>query len=432
MENPNQTVASRPDSESRNNFQAWKRAVGLPQQFPRLEPLSDEELDPTRKFYVGWMHQGVVEEILDRASAPLVAVLVTKGHGCSTLAQYVFKEIAADCVRRRLIPVRLSLDKIRYEDQSDDDPAHDDQSETGDATRPGLLQLIEDTMRRDIVRSMVLHPWDRVLGVRPYAGLIGAAATSQGRGPSDITHVLARIEAQQADLKALVQKAEPNWKAIHDLSPTLSLPIDKLLATLSRSYGVRISLQLDLSSTRYRRQEEREVPVQSPGAKKTKVKKNVDVYTGVYHRTIRDLIGAMKVLHEQESSMDIIPAVLNELYFVSKEGYVTLTESWDREYDEIVYPPYGPADVFAILSYHYQQQDVRGFIRSESLAAVVDSEILKAEVDSRRALTTIVQSFEAKLRGRMSNWQQAAYHIKSNDLEERVSQLEQSLRDNQL
>jgi transcriptional regulator with XRE-family HTH domain len=40
-------------STKRYTFQQWKRAVGLPSDFPKLHSLNDEELDPAQKLYTG-------------------------------------------------------------------------------------------------------------------------------------------------------------------------------------------------------------------------------------------------------------------------------------------------------------------------------------------------------------------------------------------
>src|SRR3972149_885489 len=94
------------------NFVRWKKAVGLPDRFPELLPLDDEELDFAMKFYAGPNHEGKIDEILKRANAHLVFVEVSKGHGCTTLSRYVSKTLRREALMRRQIPIRLALDEV--------------------------------------------------------------------------------------------------------------------------------------------------------------------------------------------------------------------------------------------------------------------------------------------------------------------------------
>src|SRR6266542_4058622 len=86
------------DGERRENFNRWKLAVRVPEAFPALEPLSDEELDYEKKFYAGPDHDKNINEILLRARAPRTRVIVARGHGCTTLSRFVFKRVREKAV----------------------------------------------------------------------------------------------------------------------------------------------------------------------------------------------------------------------------------------------------------------------------------------------------------------------------------------------
>lgn len=394
-------------------FERWKRAVGLPPRFPMLAPLTDE-LDPTKKFYIGLLQQDLIVEILDRASSPLVAVLVNKGHGCSTLARYIFNEISRNCVRHRLIPVHLSLEEIEAalptSDTNPDEPARRQRS-----VRHNLLPVIEETMRRGIVRSLVLHPWDRVLGTRKYAGLLGAVAPSPltssartidaydtaGMSRTVPASVLSQVDNHRLALR-LILGPDPDWKVIRKIAPTLALPINDLVATLSINYGLRVSLQLDLSSGKHKK-------VRSCG------EGIADEYTDAYYQFILDITKAIKILHEKTGSTYDLLGTWNELYFVSPEGFEMLTSSgygWSRPYHQIDYPWYRAADVFSILAHHYQPHGSLGPSQAGVLASVLDSGLLHPLVSPEASLTTTVRCLADELQNSMTTWEETSFHLK--------------------
>ncbi len=353
-------------STSRYIFQQWKKAVGLPLDFPTLRPLADTELDLAQKFYAGFAHQARIEEILDRAAAPLAVVLVNRGHGCTTLSRYVFQETRKTSIRTRLIPIRLTLDDMYTERQP--------------------LQALEKAMRRGIVERLIWQSWDRVLDPGAYAALLGAVGLI---GVSFEEHLI------QLDAALRGTNGSPNWDEVKCLAPRLAAPIDTLLADLSQLHSIQVSLQMDLSSS---------VAYKNPNT---------------YEEMLAGVQKTLKQLHERDSRKHIptFPAVLNELYFVSPQGYKTLNFTLQRPYtiieDPIEYPSYRQVDMFAILSYHYPPQGQNGIPRSEVLASVVDPSLLDGLVRPGMPLVESVRLFEERLLAQMSGWETVTYQLKS-------------------
>jgi transcriptional regulator with XRE-family HTH domain len=357
-------------------FRQWKKAFGLPEYFPRLRPLSEDELEPDKTFYNRPEQDRLIEEIGDRASAPLVAVLISRGHGCSTLCSYIHKKTRRESVRRRLIPVQFNLDELNIDAKiaTDRSPA-----------RP--LGILEETMRREIVRCLVDDPWERVLGNRPYAALIGAggfAYTSAG----EFDYI--RVQEHLRMLRAAVGEAGevPNWDEVRHLSDKLALGIDSLLAELSQTYQIRISLQVDMSSKVLYEDEDK------------------------YEVMALTLARAMKALYERDARQPpTLPAVLNEMYLLSPEAYELLNATWARSYEVVEFPWYRQVDVFAILSYHYAPRTKSGVQRSNALSAVIDSALLEGIVGSGVPLMETIKLFEQRLLKLMTRWEDIRHHL---------------------
>lgn len=169
----------------------WKHTVGLPENFPRLNPLTDQELDPESKLYIGPMHEEVVEEIFDKVSGPSNVMFVKPGHGCTTLFRYVFNSLQQECVRRRLIPVRLAIEDKPPLDTLDYD-------------------FIESEALRELHEKFLSNRWRKIIGAKSYESLITSLLSFS-------TEVIAREQ------------------------------IDDIFNQISQT-GLRVSLQVDLSS----------------------------------------------------------------------------------------------------------------------------------------------------------------------------------------
>jgi hypothetical protein len=389
-----QVIAEHPKAQT---FEQWKRAVGLPSAFPELPFIG--EADWAERFYRGPKHKEKIEDILDVASSPLLAVIVKKGHGASTLSRYVFHEISQESVRRRLLPVRLSLDDFLRARESEGDPGYRE-----------IEQWLDEGLRQGIVQSLVQHQWDRVLGKRPYARLIGAVASESGdtgasRGsdvaddpPGDQDPLTRTIESRRAKILAGLQAENRSYSTLRNLSPAFSEPISELTARLSQTYGVRISLQFDLSSSISRRGD---------------IDAAVERYDEAYLRSIETLKRVAKDFIEGDgtSAKPTMPSVLNEIYFMSEDGYQALTDGWLRDYEEIEFPWYRPADIFAMLAHHYPQRQRSGMPPVDALASVLDSNLLIPCVSEHRSLDFTVRLFTKELLDQLDPWEELAYQL---------------------
>lgn len=331
-------------------FRLFKRASGLTgpgEAFPALRALTEQELNPDVKLYLNEPHEATYNEIRERARSPLVAVLVTPGHGCTTLARYVYKMSRADAVATGLLPVQLAL--------SDIDPKQPANS-------------LEELIRHQSVNLLVNQPWEHVMQDRSYGDLLG------------VTGTFADVERKRQELRGLVALGQKvNWREVRRVAPRL-VPerFVTLLAQLARDHGIRATLQTDLSS--------REQHDPTSTAEEAYVEK------------IENLKRAVKGLHERDATAanPTLPSVLYEMYFVSAAGLQLLLNGWRREYSIVDYPHYGRMDFFSILSFHYPQRLEPGQRKQEALVSILEPDALDYEFE-RFPLERLAEMLERDL-----------------------------------
>ena len=386
-----------PSDERDYNFSRWKQAVGLPQSFPKLSVLTESELHPEIGMYVGYGHKQAVDAILDSMANPRVAVLVNPGHGSSTLSRYIAKESTAIAVRMARIPVRLTVDD--FED-----------------AQPDYFDVVMEKIRDAAVRNLVLLPWERVLTIARYGGLIGIT----GRGTLDPQRlalaaemgvVLARGERLPED-QIVLPAAPIKWDRVRELAPRLAVAPEALLADLAEQYDIGVSLQMDLSSSRHKNNSN-DNSVGEPTSRPT--------YGGTFHAIVGKLASAVKSLHEREvlrpgsgsqGSGGRARSRINIMLFTSEEGLDTFTAEWEQSFDKIDYPLYGPPDVFTILSYHYPQKlQGSGILRTQAMALVLSDELVFDAYRSDRSLHSIIAELERKCLDLMGDWEKVRIRL---------------------
>lgn len=126
------------------SFDEWKEMNKLPEEFPHLLPIKDEDL--LTSVYVGGSHQGMPEYIVSAYGD--VAVRMTRGHGITTLARYVneiTKKVAPESgliFGYGLIPVYLGIDNVDR-----------------DQLEKGPRELLEQAIRNGISARLRENSW---------------------------------------------------------------------------------------------------------------------------------------------------------------------------------------------------------------------------------------------------------------------------------
>lgn len=367
------------------NFLRWKRAVGLPPEFPALSHVNDDELDPEVGLYIGYVQESTNKQILNSMKNPRLAVLVNKGHGCSTLSRYIHKQSEELSVIAARIPVHLALDDL-------------------DGSKSDFFEDVAQRVRGDVISSLVWLDWDKALGKRPYADLIGAVGRSENTVDAQRNAIKSALntaghrwtQSRTVRVPRTVSLAEPDWEEIRELSSTLGKPLDELLVDLAQVYGLAVSFQIDLSSSTFQDED--------------------GEYTRDYERNVVKLSSAVKGLLErvgQRTPVSVNSGLPRErsagpvslMLFTGDYAYDAFTSPWNQTFEEIEYPPYGPTDVFAILSYHYpQKMSTTGLVRTSALATVISDELVHDVYDTDQSLAQITRDLEGEILKLMENW----------------------------
>jgi hypothetical protein len=98
-------------------------------------------------------------------------------------------------------------------------------------------------------------------------------------------------------------------------------------------------------------------------------------------------------------------SIISVMLFTSQDGLDTFTSVWEQTFEHIEYPAYGPVDLFAILSYHYPQKaSAMGYLRTQSLAVVIEDELVKEAWGRDKSLKQITEDLEKIILDLMEDW----------------------------
>jgi hypothetical protein len=417
-----------------DGYKSWKVAVGLPERFPKLEPIATPVSDQVEsryeqgsvfdeRFYLGQAQNTRAQEILDSLANPYVAVVVPLGHGCTTLSQFVLAESSRHTLRFSRIPIRISMEDNLFADSpaGGKKPSRLGVPEWSDAkgwsnperkrtsedlatsafaalVSPGHVEeLIDNSLREGVVRSLVLRPWERVLGPALYGNLIGCSSQDQRE-----------LEAQRVRLAPFVGHSGIDWKALAPHAPLLSRPVTELLHDLNDRGTVRVSLQMDLSPSPYGRWQRLDKTRGGKGAKSSGLK---EVACEQYRRVVELFGMALKNLNELGAP--IIPRVVDVTLFMGPEALQTITSAWFEKPRIIEFKAYAPTDMFSILWRHYPYRFEATGGRTDLLSAVLDSKILARYrmVAPTIALSTTVALLEDYLRRALADYDTSTYQV---------------------
>lgn len=249
-----------------------------------------------------------------------------------------------------------------------------------------FVALFEESVSRSIATSLITQPWERVLGRRQYADLVGAST------PSDDA-----LREHRAVLQSILEgnAAEPN--KLSSIAPVLAGDVADLARELSKQIALRLPLILDLSCTPWGRVHD----------------ETGERLLGAYHLALTSLVAGYKMWCEQSS--------VSSLTHLIRLGTAGALDSWDSlvytRAESVVVPAYRQIDAYAILAHRYPRFTV-GRGSSGDLASVLDSALL-AEFSERMALTTAVD----RLEGRLANLSEGAveYRLRAREATQRQS-----------
>ena len=340
----------------RDNFARWKSAVGLPQSFPSLQLIDDADLLPENRLYLGLPHADAVEEILIRAPADLTFVQFASGHGCTTIARYVFRQLSQLAVRTRLMPVWLSLADV-------------------DVSEADLTTLTEQ-IRRQVLTSLLEQPWQLAFSPWDYREL---TRTRGGFG-----------EAEKRSAREAIGRGD--WRLVEVALPLASSTLPEILAALA-DVGVRMCLVSDQSSAASRSE------------------------PGVYSQLMLEFVRFLKDLHERNGATREPGRLLglSEVCFGPRAAFDLWNHYWERPATSIDFPWYRDSDLFAILAYQYWHHGrpaaAEQLMRTDTLTAVFTSSFVEGVASADASLEDMVREVESRILMQMRDWRKVGIQL---------------------
>jgi hypothetical protein len=383
-----------------DNFKYWKSAVKLPEGFPRLRALRWSEMPPTgeeERWYMGIPHQKCVSEILSTAATsanlnPQTVVFVTRGHGCTTLFRFIYKNLRSEQgkgpIMANYIPAISTIGKVI--------PIRVTWRRLGESLE-SMQSGLENSIRWDAIRELTTSRWESILDVESYARLIGAIRPGVRR-PDIKTHLAGVREIfPEEDLNA-EDSPLPKipWDTLSELIPAIAAaPIPEVIAAIS-ALDVKVFLMFDLS-----------MGTSNPDGSRS----DED-----YSQRLSHLVGLIKDFHEhmdQSNPTAYLAAVpgpnapqrsiphgeplFSEMYFLDRDIQAKIRGIYNRTPNELIYPSYEQIDIFSLLSRHYPplikleaQGGVARALNTADLPAVLRSSFL---FDVQRDLSKEAKGF---------------------------------------
>lgn len=338
-------------STPEGNFKHWKSVVGLPESFPELLPIGD---NPDR-FHAGNVHRAIIREILQTGSPLRVAVV--RGQGCTTLSRYVHNALEEQSLLARTIPIFIHVDYDR-----------------GEPYRGGLDEF-DGRIRYGIAHFLATQPvWSQV-GKHEYANALGG---NDGRQCEELQKGLNGVLQwrRNPDQDGYISRDEARG-----FFPILENPLHHSLVKALQKRGFGLKFVFDLSP-RFSRYDDPEFLVGYSELASSRKKK-------------------LEEFQKQYSGLRVDEVYFSDPYTLEKISTGDQEVGWDIEY-----PPYSPADVFAILAKQYKPE-------AGHLATAIDPQLLERLVKPDRPLVQIIDEFGRELKQRMQSFDNIPYRIHS-------------------
>jgi hypothetical protein len=430
------------ESGERTAFDRWKVAVGFPPEFPLLKELRfdlGEVSSPA--YYEPEDLRERRDKLLDQLLNGSLRVVAPPGHGTTTLARWVVRQVETDCLRMRTIPVLVSLD-----DLADHDAA---QEATNRVTSRGALALVrrparqipgfsrssvyvvieKDTskaVRRRRVndalkvadeitqaafaevrarrvmdemihaaaaRSLVEYRWERVIGNYRYAELVGAERTDESA-----------LRSRAADLQPLLRPGtgDVDWKYIAERGAPM-LADRAALAQFLAGNRLVLSVSLDLSPTAYGRLAVRELgdPATSRDLETPWFRDFVSERFLTQLKDRNDRSGGLT-----SSWMSQGADVLTIVPYLTHAIHDHFASTYQQAEDPLDIRAFDPLDVFAVVAAQYPPTATDRY-RPELVSAVMAAGVIEYSAQSPNfALTSMLSELDDTL----SEWDSFTYH----------------------
>lgn len=396
--------------------------------------------------------------LLDRLQGGPLRVVVPVGHGATTLARWVVKRVEQDCLRMRMIPVLVSLDDLLDNDHALAKLEEIHESSSGvvllpppvvpdytqsspyiqlakdmrplarrkrikeamvhvdEITRAALdhvlpQAVLDDAIHAAVVRSLVTHPWERVIGDYRYGTLIGAAETDG-----------ASLRKRRGELQPIADPAAGSidWGALSVMSKILG-DRGELAQVLSKN-RIQVVVNLDLSCTHYGRLTVREAERGASHDIETNWFKAFAVERFLTHLKDQDdqtgdLMSTWKAAGD---------SVVSVTEFLSAGTNAAFQALYATAHGTMETTAFDPLDVFAVVAAHYPQKRTNSD-RPELVSAVMSTGVIEGVARSPLlALTSMVHELEDVL----TSWDSFTYHAQwpeFRDLPEQVQALEEKV-----
>jgi len=348
-----------PAQTPEGNFKHWKSVVGLPDSFPKLSPIEDNP----DGFHAGNVHKAVIGEILQTGSPLRVAVI--RGQGCTTLSRYVHHALEEQSLSARTIPIFMHVDYDRGE------PMHYNEELSG-------------RIRYGIAHLLATQPvWNQV-GKHEYANALGGRDGRQCEElQKNLNGIVQHHRLMNPDQDGYISRDQVGgFFPIHlNPFPILEDPLHHPLFKYLQKRGFGLKFVFDLSP---------------------RFSENYDpeVYAG-YSKLASSMKKKLEEFQKQNSELRVDEIYFSDPYTLKKIFPGDQRVGWDIEY-----PPYSPADVFAILAKQYRPE-------AGHLATVIDPQLLERLVKPDRPLAEIIDEFGRDLKQRMQSFDSLPYRIHS-------------------
>jgi len=347
-------------NETRNrgeeNFAKWKMVVGLPENFPELSPIPDEELED--KTFVG-PKTSQIEEIDLTIGVPLAYVVVEKGHGATTFCRYIFRRTQKDSLKRKIIPVEMNLTEFW-------------------GSEDFTLDL-EEMIKKGIIFHLVSEPWEKALFKPEYFNIIGAFDKKD-------------ILRHKAEIWSEIERPKVEWERIKQLCPFFAQRLDRILEHLVKKFGLKVVLFFD-------------IPFDAPVPESASRQQYVE-YLG----------GCIKDLYEIYKIPD---GCLSELHFLTRDDFITINSKWDREgiARKVMFDAWAYNEVFAILGSHYFPMRTFSLAEAQnSLAVVLSEKFVELVWDRNSTLHRILSDMKKLMIERLDlEWKDAPYRLEPSE-----------------
>jgi hypothetical protein len=327
--------------DARANFTQWKRNRGLPEAFPRLEPIDPTDLP--HRFFIA--DDETLANIEGRIGRPQLAVTVSPGHGCTALHDYVFNLVDRQAEPRRIIPVRIDVSAF-----------------FGPEPEIGASLDLDGQIRRGALFNLVRpkRRWHQVALKGDYYRLIGFVDKQELDDYKYLIEVTIRRCA-----------AEPEaWSEVVSLAPAFGADLGELLAAIRDDLTVKPTIFIDIPS--------RARPDQV-AALSTHLK---DFFEGAH-------------LGSRRGGPSSIFDVLNVVMFMGKSALSQIRQDVPSLIDIVDVPPYTWGQVCSILERHYAAES--GAQAPRPVFSLVDQHFVEKVYSARKPLERIVCELELEI-----------------------------------